>query len=433
VTTLHDDAMTDQAMKNDAISNNDAWPDNAVRNDAMNHAATSNGVLSNDYQIAICGAGPVGMVLAALLAQRGIAPGQIALLDAKTLAQASLDPRSIALSYGSRQILEEVGAWPIEATPIHQIHVSRRGHFGRSLIDRAEHGLEALGYVARYGALVTRLGTVLQRLGVEALRPTRVRSCSAEPDRMVLKLDTGADQQRTLEAALVVQAEGGLFNDTSGMRSDNEKKAQKSRLKDYQQSALIAEVRTSAPVAQRAFERFTDEGPLALLPQDGGYALVWCVRPDTASALLALGDTAFLAELGRAFGNRLGRFTHASARLAYPLGLRVDANDSARMVAIGNGAQTLHPVAGQGLNLGLRDATVLARVLSQGVNPAQLTRYRALRQQDRALTVRMTDTLARLFADTAPTQALLGAALGIVDIVPPARHLLAELMMFGRR
>ena len=399
------------------------------------------------FDIAICGAGPVGMVLAALLARRGVAPQRIGLLDAKTLAQASLDPRVIALSHGSRQILEEIDAWPIEATPIHQIHVSRRGQFGRSLIDRSEHHVPALGYVTRYGALVTALGAVCERHGVATLRPARVLSCAEQADGLVLRIEqdgVGAlhagnrngprelhageqDGPRELHAGIVVQAEGGLF----GAQPDRERALQR----DYRQTALIAQVRTSAPIAHRAYERFTEQGPLALLPLGDEYSLVWCVRPDTAQALLALDDAAFLAKLGAAFGTRLGHFTRAGPRAAYPLGLNADAHAgaSARSVAIGNAAQTLHPVAGQGLNLGLRDAAVLARLLAQGATPAMLARFTALRQPDRAATVRLTDTMARIFANESPTQALLGMSLGLIDMVSPARHLLAELMLYGRR
>jgi 2-octaprenyl-6-methoxyphenol hydroxylase len=380
-------------------------------------------VSGRQYDVAICGAGPVGMALAILLVQRGMASERIALLDAKTLEQASRDPRSLALSHGSRQILESAGAWPVAATEIHQIHVSRRGRFGRSLIDRGEHGLEALGYVTRYGALVTRLAAACERHGIVALRPARVSSCRDEADGVMLTVDDSADEPQTLGAALLVQAEGGLFKDQPGRAVS----------RDYRQTAIIAQVKASAPIAHRAYERFTEEGPLALLPQDDQYSLVWCVRPETATALLALTDAAFLAQLGHAFGSRLGSFTAIGPRQAYPLGLSVDGPDAARTVAIGNAAQTLHPVAGQGLNLGLRDATVLARTLAPGANPAQLQQFRALRQNDRALTVRMTDTLARIFADDTPAQTLLGAALAVVDIVPPARHLLAEMMMFGRR
>jgi 2-octaprenyl-6-methoxyphenol hydroxylase len=377
------------------------------------------------YDIAICGAGPVGMALAALLVQRGVAPASVALLDGKTLAQAGNDPRSIALSHGSRQILEGIGAWPIAATEIQQIHVSRRGRFGRSLIDRAEHHVPALGYVARYGDVVTKLGAVCAGLGVAALRPALVQGASEDGDGLTLTLrqDAGEAGAGTLRAALLVQAEGGLFGDQS----------ERAQRRDYRQSAVIAQVKTSAMIAHRAYERFTDDGPLALLPQGDEYALVWCVPPERAQQLLALDEAAFLAQLGQAFGERLGRFTATSARFAYPLGLNAGAAASARTVAIGNAAQTLHPVAGQGLNLGLRDAAVLARLLAQGATPAMLERFGALRSGDRDLTVRLTDTMARIFTGAGPAQTLLGATLGLLDAVTPARKVLAELMMYGRR
>jgi 2-octaprenyl-6-methoxyphenol hydroxylase len=375
----------------------------------------------NNFDVAICGAGPAGMALAALLAKRGTPANRIALVDAKTLAQASGDPRSIALSWGSRQILEEIGAWPVAATAIHEIHVSRRGQFGRSLISRDEHKLPALGYVLRYGDLVTALGAVCERAGIATLRPARVEALDELSDQV--SLTVGGDQPRVLRAAVVVQAEGGLF-------SDQESKAQR---RDYQQTAIIAQVRSSRAIAHRAFERFTEQGPLALLPQGDEYSLVWCVRPDTAARLQTLDDAAFLKELGAAFGDRVGRFTHASPRLAFPLGLNADPRSTARSVAIGNAAQTLHPVAGQGLNLGLRDATVLARLLAQGATPAMLSQFTTLRAQDRGMTVRLTDTMARIFASDSPAQALLGLSLAAIDMVGPARGVLAELMIFGRR
>jgi 2-octaprenyl-6-methoxyphenol hydroxylase len=377
------------------------------------------------FDVAICGAGPAGMALAALLAKRGKDAEhipRIALIDARTLEQAGKDPRSIALSWGSRQILEDIGAWPVAATAIHQIHVSRRGQFGRSLIDRDEHRLPALGYVTRYGDLVTALGAACDRADVAMLRPARVEAIDEEDDAVTLTMDA-AGTARSLRAAVVVQAEGGLF-------SDQESKA---RSHDYQQTAIIAQVRASRPVEHRAYERFTEQGPLALLPQGEEYSLVWCVRPDTAARLQALDDDAFLAELGAAFGERVGRFTWATPRLAFPLGLNADPRGTARTVAIGNAAQTLHPVAGQGLNLGLRDVTVLARLLAQGANPAMLAQFTQLRRQDRDTTVRLTDTMARVFANDSPAQALLGLSLAAIDMISPARGMLAELMMYGRR
>jgi 2-octaprenyl-6-methoxyphenol hydroxylase len=374
-----------------------------------------------DADIAICGAGPAGMALAALLVKRGVRAGRIALIDAKSLEQAQGDPRSLALSYGSRQILEQIGAWPIPATAIHDIHVSRKGQFGRSMITNTEQGVPALGYVTRYGAIVEALGSVCEQLGVRSLRPARVMRKDEDAEQVVLHLEGEAPQM--LRAAVVVQAEGGLFGE----------QAEKSVTRDYGQTAVIAQVRSSAPVAHRAFERFTHEGPLALLPQDEEYSLVWCCRPDSAAELLELQDADFLARLNGVFGHRLGSFTATGRRLAFPLGLNAGVTGSARTTAIGNAAQTLHPVAGQGLNLGLRDATVLARLLGQEASPAQLARYAELRAQDRSLTVRATDTMARIFANDSPAQSLLGLSLAAIDLFNPARSLLAELMMYGRR
>jgi 2-octaprenyl-6-methoxyphenol hydroxylase len=394
----------------------------------MTNMETKDEILVAD--VAICGAGPVGMALAALLARRGVDGARIVLIDGKSLGQAISDPRSIALAWGSRLLLEDVGAWPgigASATPIHQIHVSRRGHLGRSVMDRAEHDLEALGYVARYGEVVDALARACERAGVQVLRPLRVAGIDEGTDGVQLRLDDG----RTLHARVAVQAEGGVFGEQT----------EKTSTRDYGQTAIIARVSTSAPIAHRAFERFTDEGPLALLPQDDAdghrYALVWCVQPDRAQRLLDLGEDAFLRELGEAFGERLGRFTGVSQRVAFPLGLNADPRATARTVAIGNAAQTLHPVAGQGLNLGLRDAAVLARLLARSIDTnavaEALGNFIAERAQDRGMVIRATDTMARAFAGRGLQQALFGLALAALDTVKPARTLLAELMMFGHR
>jgi 2-octaprenyl-6-methoxyphenol hydroxylase len=308
------------------------------------------------------------------------------------------------------------------ATAIEQIHVSRRGQFGRSLIDRKDYDLPALGYVTRYGDIVSALGAVCEQAGITALRPARVIALDEEADAVTLILDSeGAP--KTIRAAIVVQAEGGLFNEQQ-TRAQN---------RDYQQTAIIAQVRSSAPPPHRAYERFTEQGPLALLPQDDEYSLVWCVRPDTADQLLALSDQDFLQALSTAFGDRVGAFTHATPRLGFPLGLNAAAHSTNRTVAIGNAAQTLHPVAGQGLNLGLRDVTVLARLLAQQATPTALAQFITQRQNDRTTTVRITDTMARIFANDSPAQALLGLSLAAIDIISPARSLLAEMMMYGRR
>ena len=373
--------------------------------------------------VAICGAGPVGLALAAMLTRRGVEGSRIALIDARALGQAISDPRSIALAWGSRQLLEEVGAWPFPATPIHTIHVSRRGAFGRSLLDRAEHRLDALGYVTRYGEVVDALARAVERAGVQVIRPARVAALDETAGHVALSLDDG----RTIMAQVAVGAEGGVF----GQQED------KAQTRDYGQSAVIARVSASSAIAHRAFERFTDEGPLALLPQDGAdghqYALVWCVKPERAEALQAMEEARFLMELGEAFGGRLGKFTNVSARFAYPLGLNAEPHATTRTVAIGNAAQTLHPVAGQGLNLGLRDAAVLARLLARCPGPEGVSRFLAERAQDRQLTIALTDAMARAFVGGGPLQSVLGLGLAALDAVKPARTLLGELMMYGRR
>lgn len=381
----------------------------------------------NHVDVAICGAGPVGLALAALLTRRGIPGARIALIDARALGQSISDPRSIALAWGSRQLLEEVGAWPFPSTPIHTIHVSRRGQLGRSVLDRAEHKLDALGYVTRYGDVVDALARAVDRAGVQVIRPARVASVDETAEHVALTLDDG----RTITAQVAVGAEGGVF----GQQDD------KARTRDYGQSAVIARVATSTPIAHRAFERFTDEGPLALLPQEGAdglqYALVWCVQPERAEALQAMEEARFLHELGEAFGGRLGRFVKVSARFAYPLGLNAEPHATTRTVAIGNAAQTLHPVAGQGLNLGLRDAAVLARLLARLLarceGPEAIARFLDERAQDRKLTIALTDTMARAFVGSGPLQSVLGLGLAALDVVQPARTLLGELMMYGRR
>ena len=377
----------------------------------------------DNLDVAICGAGPVGLALAALLVRRGIEGSRIALIDARALGQAISDPRSIALAWGSRQLLEEVGAWAFPATPIHTIHVSRRGQLGRSLLDRSEHRLDALGYVTRYGDVVDALARAVERSGVQVIRPARVAALIETAEHVALTLDDG----RTLTTQVAVGAEGGVF----GQQED------KAKTRDYGQSAVIARVSTSSPIAHRAFERFTDEGPLALLPQEGAdglqYALVWCVRPERAEALQAMEEERFLQELGEAFGGRLGRFSKVSPRFAYALGLNAEPHATTRTVAIGNAAQTLHPVAGQGLNLGLRDAAVLARLLARCPGPEGIGRFLDERAQDRQLTITLTDAMARAFVGSGPLQSVLGLGLAALDAVKPARTLLGELMMYGRR
>ena len=376
----------------------------------------------NTVDLTICGAGPVGLTLAALLMQRGVAPERLLLVDAKSAEQSASDPRSIALSYGSRQILERIGAWPIAAQEITQIHVSRRGHFGRTLIDANDYAVPALGYVTRYGALISTLNQIVARAGLRVQRPIHIRRCAESADDIDLVLDNG----NSYRSNLLIYVDGGVFAEQPA----------RARHRDYGQTAIVTHVNVTSPLMQRAFERFTAEGPLALLPQDDGYAVVWCATTQTAARLMQLDDVAFLHSLSDAFGQRVGNFIRVGARFSYPLGLNADVAPTARTIAIGNAAQTLHPVAGQGLNLGLRDASVLAECLAIGTTPDVLIRFAARRKADRRVAIGLTDTMARIFTsapDGTLSQGLLGLSLGLIDALPPVRRLLAEQMMFGVR
>jgi 2-octaprenyl-6-methoxyphenol hydroxylase len=378
--------------------------------------------MATDFSMAICGAGPVGLALAAMLVRHGVPAAELVLVDGKPLAASIADPRTIALSYGSRQLLERIGAWPVACDPIREIHISRRGHFGRALLTSTECGVPELGYVCRYGALVERLAAVVADAGVLVQRPMTVRHTHEHDNGVHLTFDNGL----ALEAGLLLQAEGGLFD----------QQAVRPVTRDYGQTAIISHVRASALQPMRAYERFTDEGPLALLPQDGGYALVWCMRPEHAQALMAQDAVAFLAALQGAFGERVGRFTGVAARHAFELGLNAHPVQTRRTVAIGNAAQTLHPVAGQGLNLGLRDAFVLAGLLGRQRSVEALGRFVAARSADRRLAIGLTDRMARLFAAAAgggASQSVLGVGLGLMDAVGPVKKLLAGQMMFGWR
>lgn len=382
-------------------------------------------------RFAICGAGPVGQALALLLHQAGTPAQDIVLFDAKTHNQVSQDARSIALSYGSDQLLSKLGARPEKTTAITEIHVSRRRHFGRSFIRASDYKLPALGYVARYGDIVSPLERAIQQAGLVTHRPVQVTDISEHEHYAEIQLQ---DRSR-YTADVVIQAEGGTF-------ADQEQRAQHH---DYQQTAVIAHVKLERAIAHRAFERFSDQGPIALLPEADGYSLVWCMHPTQARAILELKEREFLSALQQAFGDRLGNFLSVSPRFAFPLGLNAQAQASQHIVRIGNAAQTLHPVAGQGLNLGLRDAFVLAQCLSRhsaqhtlntSKASAALQEFLALRKTDRQTTITLTDTMAKIFAsgqDGSLVQGLLGVSLCAVDLLPMAKKALAEQMMFGWR
>ncbi|MFT4069434.1 UbiH/UbiF/VisC/COQ6 family ubiquinone biosynthesis hydroxylase [Paraburkholderia sp.] len=407
-----------------------------------------------DFDVTIVGAGPVGLALAGWLARRSVTRKlKIALVDAREPEDSIADPRAIAVSHGSRMILEPLH-WAADATAIERIHVSQRGHFGRTLIDHREHGLPALGYVLRYGSIVHGLANAVRATPVHWFRSTSAGAPTQELDGVTLPIET-AGVARQLRTRILVNAEGGVFGDQKrggGIGKDAGKDAAEGAVKasaegasgtgsrDYGQTALVGTVTVSAPQPHVAWERFTSQGPIALLPMGGvrgaDYALVWCCAPDEAARRAQLPDDAFLRELDAAFGDRMGRFTRIVGRASFPLGLNaVDTLVNGHVVAIGNAAQTLHPVAGQGLNLGLRDAHALADALSaEGPTPLALATFAQRRALDRHLTIGSTDTLARLFTvDFPPLAVLRGLALTALEFVPPVKTALARQMMFGQR
>lgn len=400
--------------------------------------------------IAIVGGGPVGLALAGQLLRT--TPWRITLIDAATPARAARDPRAIALSHGSRQLLEQIGAWPVPAQPIEHIHVSQRGRFGHVKLHHDDYGVPALGYVVRYGDLCQALERALARAAdaapgrLERLFETRIDDIDQgghgdRQDGTVVRLTgtTHADHEglpMAMQARVAIQAEGGLFHQQAQRLARG---TEATRRRDYGQTAIIGHVTCSQPQPGWAWERFTDEGPLALLPHEEhgttGYALVWCCAPEQAQRRLALSEAAFAEELGQAFGTRMGRFTLVGKRHAFPLGLNAaPVTVSGRVAAVGNAAQTLHPVAGQGLNLGLRDAFALADSLRTGCTPQALQAFASRHRLDRAMTIGITDLLPRVFAVGGPLAAhARGASLAVLACVAPVKHALARQMMYGAR
>jgi 2-octaprenyl-6-methoxyphenol hydroxylase len=377
--------------------------------------------------VLIVGAGPVGLALALALKDSGLA---ITLADARPRGTVDADPRILALAHGTRLTLQRLGVWNgLPATPIRSIHVSQQGGFGRTRIEAADYEQPALGYVLSAGALAQALRRAVDAVGIAVLDETEVGVLAPGADDVIASL-AGAGSTRhgtQRRAALVACAEGGLRPGERGVIE-----------RDYRQHALIAQLAVRGGHHHVAFERFTAEGPIALLPCGDGYALVHVVAPQRADELLALDDAAYLAHLQARLGSRV-HLTAVSARLRYPLMLRYrDTPAGDRTVWLGNAAQTLHPVAGQGFNLALRDVWALAETLLHHPGdpgaPATLAAYARARGLDRFGAIRFTDTLVRLFSnDLAPLRQLRGAGLFALDLIPPLRHFVAKRMMFGAR
>jgi len=391
-----------------------------------------------EFDVMIVGGGMVGASLALALAPT---PLKVLLVEAvapAASAQPSFDERTTALGNASRRIFRQLGLWPRlerEAGVIRTIHVSDAGHFGFARLRAEEQGIDAFGYVvanrAIGGALWDQLSARAPQLTLRV--PARPAAIEIEAERVAATLETTAGSER-VSARLAVAADGAdsPLRQAAGLAAESD---------DYGQVAIVANVAADRAHDGTAYERFTPTGPLAVLPlHDGSYTVVWARSPAAAQETLQLPDAAFLACLQSAFGWRAGRLLRVGRRVAYPLKLtRAPRPAARRVVLIGNASQALHPVAGQGFNLGLRDAAALAEQLSAvrgDPGSAEFTaQFAAARAADRAGVVRFTDGLVRLFADPSwPVGMARNAGLLLFDLLPPAKSALARVSAgFGGR
>ncbi len=382
---------------------------------------------TTNCDIAIIGGGPVGASLALALRDSGL---KICVLEARPGNTASNDARALALSYGSRLLLERIGIWKAlsDVSSIRTIHISQRQSMGRALLRAAELKVPELGYVLPYPVLQDALDEALQHSSITANYGASVTQLQGEAGSATIEYQKDGVEQ-TLHTRLAVVADGGKLL------------AQQypPEVRDYGQSALITHLTCSLPQANMAYERFTAQGPVALLPFQTGYELVWTAPHQLAQEMLAWNDAKFLGELQRHFGDRVGEFLTVGKRTCFPLGLKRAPNlfPMPHTVLLGNAAQTMHPVAGQGFNMGLRDAWELAQEILNAALEAlgtdtMLAAYRSQRRTDREAGIRFTDGLVRLFSNDLPlVSAGRAAALSALDCLPFAKRFVAKRMMFG--
>lgn len=385
-----------------------------------------------EYDLIIAGGGMVGASLAVALAPLHLRTLVVEATPPADVAQPSYDDRATAISESSRRILEGIGCWQAlagNAAAIREVHVSERGAFGATRLRAAEHGLESFGHVVENRALGAALWERIDAsASLDAWFPARVVSVTQQEERVGVGIEHDDGDTVELHARLLVAADGARSPTRSlaGIGHD---------VRDYGQTAVIANVTPAFDHGGTAFERFTRSGPLAVLPLTRGrVTIVWTLPPERAAEVMDLRDDAFLAELQAAFGYRLGAFRKTGGRASYPLSLvQAQAWHSGRVALAGNAAHGIHPVAGQGFNLGLRDVAALAELIARaapGHDPGAaslLEEYAEWREADRSRTVRDTDGLVQVFtSELAMLRA--GRRLGLVglDLFPPARAMVAR-------
>jgi 2-octaprenyl-6-methoxyphenol hydroxylase len=389
-----------------------------------------------DYDVLIIGGGLVGASLACALGPSGLKTAVVEAVPFGAPAQPSYDDRTVALALGSQRILSAMGVWPMldarGVNPIERIHISDRGHLGMARLTAAHAGTTALGYVVENRVLGAALQqAVSQSPRVDLLCPASLQALDFAGDLVTATLEQAGKQMR-VQARLVVAADGTRS-------SARELAGIDVREVDYAQTAVVSNVTPERAHENTAFERFTDTGPLALLPmREGRCAVVWSMRPTDVDAVLALDDDEFLARLQSRFGQRLGRLRQPGKRIAYPLRLlRAREHVRPRLTVIGNAAHTVHPVAGQGFNLGLRDVATLAEVLTDaaraGTDIGALTvldTYDRWRRRDTAAVSTFTGGMIRIFSnDFGPLAAARGLGLLAVDMLPPVKQALLRRTM----
>lgn len=382
--------------------------------------------LAQHADIVIVGGGPVGALAALRFAREG---RRVTLIEARAKDARVQDARALALSWYSQQQLAAVGAWPdsLPATLIDTVHVSQQGAWGRTVLNRADLALPHLGVVVDYPVLTTAINQQLEQAGVNVRWDTRVTAVKSLHHYATVST-CGPEGEDWLTCRLVVLAEGGALADTlPGV---------KRLVHDYRQSAVLATITTEKPHDGVAYERFSHQGPFALLPHGDGFMLVWTRSHDDAQTLQTLDDAAVIAQLQQAFGDRQGKILSVGPRAVFPLALRqVNRVVSGRVVLIGNAAQTMHPVAAQGLNLGLRDAIGLTDALvgvPDAGEPRVLAAYAAARKVDSHAVVGFTHGLIQLFdGHSALVSTLRGVGMNLLDVVPPLRRKFATHLVFG--
>lgn len=379
-----------------------------------------------DFDIAILGAGPAGCALACTLASVSQGALRIALFQGiNKRHDPTQDTRVLALNYGSRVFLEKHRLWPDHSAIIETVHVSQKNRLGRTLISSKDFDVPMLGSVVAYAELYRKLQERLQELPVTVLSG-ELASAAQENSNAPVMVTQG---EKTWRTRIAVQCDGIKPKDIH---------------REYNQHALITAARAQFPKPGWAWERFTQEGPLAVLPHPifkNAQSIVWCTSPERAQALTRLDDAEFSRTLTQHFGERLGELTVLEKRTVFPLHLSATKNTvNGHIATLGNAAQTLHPVAGQGLNLGLRDVATLVHCLkpwmlntSQSAAPF-LNNFANSRKFDRRLTCELTDFLPRVFTTGNPLIEH-GCGLGLLgmDLLKPLRQPLALHLLQGFR